>query len=250
MAVTANQEALLAQVRLEVKRSEGLLAELSAVRAERDDLLKVISEGQCVAHCEKQALVEELRLSDEQLAAATLAMSEEQRGAATLTRLLIACQVRLAELENVFGTLSAHSSSPAVVLNHVASLKLHSLPGASPEERARRLAAVDARLETHLQITQLGAHPPFGAPSTPAGTGPAGTDSPCSPSLVSARGARAGAVAHASDPGGSRDVRRATFERAGASRAAEAAVRALPRFIPRGEGVARSPRLSALRVSA
>ena len=118
----AASEALLAQVRLEVKRSEGLLAELSAVRAERDDLLKVISEGQSAARCEKQALVEELRLSDEQLAAATLAMSEEQRGAATLTRLLIACQVRLAELENVFGTLSTHSSSPAVVLNHVASL--------------------------------------------------------------------------------------------------------------------------------
>ena len=55
------------------------------MRAERDDLLKVISEGQCAARCEKQALVEELRLSDEQLAAATLAMSEEQRGAATLT---------------------------------------------------------------------------------------------------------------------------------------------------------------------
>ena len=216
MGDAANQEALLAQVRLEVKRSEGLLAELSAVRAERDDLLKVISEGQCAARCEKQALVEELRLSDEQLAAATLAMSEEQRGAATLTRLLIACQVRLAELENVFGTLSAHSSSPAVVLNHVASLKLHSLSGAPREERTRRLADVDARLETHLQSAQLGAHPPFGAPSTPAGTGPAGTVSPSSPSLASARGARAGAVAHASSPGSSRDVRRATFERAGA----------------------------------
>ena len=64
MGDAANQEALLAQVRLEVKRSEGLLAELSAVRAERDDLLKVISEGQCVARSEKQALVEELRLSE------------------------------------------------------------------------------------------------------------------------------------------------------------------------------------------
>ena len=162
MAQASSQEALLGQVRLEVKRSEAALAELATVRAERDELQRVISDGQCVARAEKQALVEELRLSDAQLATATLAMSDEQRGAATLTRLLIACQVRLAELENVFGTLASHSSAPAVVLNHVASLKLHSLPGAGREERSRRLAAVDARLESQLQSTQLGAHTLFG----------------------------------------------------------------------------------------
>ena len=215
MAGAGGQEALLGQVRLEVKRSEAALAELATVRAERDDLLKVISEGQCVARSEKQALVEELRLSDEQLATATLAMSEEQRGAATLTRLLIACQVRLAELENVFGTLSAHSSAPAVVLNHVASLKLHSLPGAGREERTRRLAAVDARLDTQLQGTQLSAHPLFGM----------GPGSPSAASLLSSRGGLSGAIAQANSPGGgSGEVRRATIERAGASRAAVAGV--------------------------
>ena len=180
-----SQEYLLEQVNLQVRRSDAALADLKIARAERDSLREALAEEQCVARSVKQALLEELRLSDEQLTNAALATSDEQRGAATLTRLLIACQTRLAELENVFGTLSSHSSSPAVVLNHVASLKLHSLPGAGREERAHRLAAVEARLELQhpaLGTLPLGAH----SPPTPLRR-PVGPSSPSS-ARASSRG--------------------------------------------------------------
>ena len=190
----SSREALLGQVerseaqRSAAKRSEAPLAELLTARAERDGLQRVLTEERRVSAASERTLIEELRSSDEQLASVRVAMSEDQRGAATLTRLLIACQERLAELEDIFGSLASHSGHPATLLCHVASLKLHSLPGAAREERSRRLAAVEACLELQLQAAALAAPPqpapprrPLGLPSPPSAN-PAALPKPIFPS--------------------------------------------------------------------